>query len=637
LSRQSAVKIEEDLYILGLTSVRIDSEMKDTLLDLLRLAWKASEETGMLFRVNLVLTRGRQIETITIGSDCVLSYPENIFGTDMLLCSECNHYIGLFKQISAKFDSSQAHVHTVHFANHLNSCSFRQASVRIRVEIDKSNLAKVVVPESLSTLVRVSIWFQFASLRQKLREMTISDFCRLFAEDFKLWAFAVYDLKELDRCNLLGFSMIPLADMAHTLAGLSPKSVRDRLERLSTDKEGLQHELVAKTGVVPLSTFMSSEDVQSVTRILDCIGHIAAYSLLAQLADQVCFDKGLTYFQLNLPTGPVKVAMKFFTTDDGVLVEIGKDEVRLGLLAIAKLIRNTCEKFAESLGSAVFMSLRKTSIHDLIRQRAYGSIADFLREPETLLNYYANLKEQMLLNRLDQVEEIFDRLWSTATQTSRDLFGMLDTMHKEIEAAAMLIFGTLAFQAYMFASRAITTTQLFRLLFAFSAGLTFFVLFADFRIDGIEENAALVMENLKTIEKQVTSRTGLEASPEWKQLPEMSYKSLGSRMDVIETLLWCFLTVNGAALAYFSYRLFASGINWAIGAFTNPILFVLFVACFLYVRRGQKGIKKLKTRTRIGAFFLAASIMIMLCNAVYSICCHSREIMEFLVSFGRCP
>jgi hypothetical protein len=637
LVERSIVVVDEDFQYLHVSLVKNDEDGTRLFGSLLECVWNTSREGALSFTVVFSLTRQGQEETIRIDRDGFPSYAIRPFGDDLFACPDCGHYVSLFKEISARSELNRAYSHARDFLRHLRSCPVRLASVKAVLEIDKNTFVAHLLPRATEAPFKLSIWFRFAELRANLNRMALVDFYRMFAERFdKLCEFAVYDLEHRHRCELMGVGLVPLRDVESTFR--SPAEVMARLQKLTKHKDGLKRTAALSTAVIPPTMFMRINNSEVGTKIFECLGRHAIFSLLGLLADEIRLDKDSIDFRVSIPTGPIDTVVKLSATDGYVVISDSSGaEVGVEASRVADLVQSTCTKLTESFDSEALASLRKKSVHDLVREHKYRDLTGFLGEPGVMFEYYVHLKEQLLVQRLEELGQIFERLWATGAQTSRDLLGILEGMHREVETASMLVFGTLAFQAYLFASRAITTAQLFGLLYVFGAGLAFFVMFTQFRISGIAESADLVIRNLRSVEKQVVTRTGLEISSEWKQAPEESYVSLGARIGTVETLLWAFLAANNIALMYLSYRLFASGvltsaIRVLVGAFGNLVFFILFLGCLLYFRRDRQGLNRLRAGTSAGTLFLVASVLILLVNALLSVYCHVEQIRQFFAS-----
>lgn len=599
----------------------------------LKTTWEASTSEGLSFHIESILSRGEKKETIELDNDGTMLRPKKVFGEDWFQCSECERFPAVFHEMASKNELSHAHIHATDLIMHLSSCPIRKADVRVKVEFDKEQLIEGFLQSDMASLVRPSIWFRFANLCEQMRRLGIPEFHQIFVERVdKVWMFFVNDLEAARQCNLLGIDVMPVQN-SDSLS-VSRDSLATRVRRLSNDLEGLRRGVLGATHVIP-PTFFAKVDKDQENKITLCCGHIVAYSFLCVLADKISFDKDHVILELTLPTGLFKARMHFSCSNEEVVVQENGVTTALPASAVADLVENVCTKFSESFTSNALNTLRKTCIRDLLHQGKYATLSHFFKEPARLLDYYIFLKEQLLTKRLEEIDALLDKMWTTATQTSRDLLEMLESMHKEIEAASMLVFGTLGFEAYLYASRAITTEQLFTLLLVFGMGLVFFILFLDFRMCGISDGANLVIDNLGTVERQVTSVTGLGISSDWKNLPEASFKNLSSRIDTIETMYWAFLTANNIALGYVFYRLFHIGVYWLLGVFSGLALFLLFVGVFVYERRAKQGLSKFKGRTRSGGFFLATSIGSLAGVAAYCILSYLVDIAAVLASVTR--
>jgi hypothetical protein len=598
-----------------------------------KVAWEASANDDVWFHIDITLTRGTDREVIEIDNDGTLRHPTRVFGTGWSECSECERFSAAFREISSKNELYRAHSNLMDFIAHLSSCSIRNNDVHAKIEFEKNKFTEGFLQSDGASLVKPSIWLHFTNLCKQLRRLTILDFHQTFFERIdRVWIFFVHDLGEDERLELLGISILPLE--CSGLQWMSRQSLTARIERLSNDAEGMRRQIVATVHVLPPTFFVGLNGGQA-SRITACCGHAIAYSFLCTMADELSFEKEYAVFGLTFAGKTLTSRMKFSQSNEEISIEEDGIPTVFSISDITKLLDTVCARFSESLSSQALGTLRKTCVRDLVHEGKFSTFTDLLKDAGRLLDYYSYLKEQLLTKRLEEVDAILDRLWATATQTSKDILDMLESLHKEVETASMLVFGTLGFEAYLFASQAITTGQIFTLLLVFGLGLIFFVLFMDFRICGISEAASLAIDNLESIEKQVTSATGLGISTDWKRLPEISFKNLNSRIDTVETAYWAFLTLNNLALIYVLHGLFASGIYWPLGVFLGPSLFFLFLGALVYERRAKQGVSKLTGRTRIGGFFLITSLASLAVIAGYCILFYRVEITAFLSSFAK--
>ncbi len=375
------------------------------------------------------------------------------------------------------------------------------------------------------------------------------------------------------------------------------------------------------TGIIP-PTFFASVDKDRGDSVTLCCGHIVAYSILCVLADGISFDKDHIVLQVTLPTGLFKAReCDSSSSNEEIFVEENGTSIKLPVSAVVDLLTSVYPR--DSRNRSHLKHLTRYAKHASAISSSKENTLPYRiisKEPQKLLGLLRVSKRTASNKTIGRDKDaMLGKLWTTATQTGKDLSGNAGINHKEIEAASMLVFGTLGFEAYLYASQAITTRQVFTLLLVFGMGLVFFILFLDFRICGISDSANLVIDNLGSVERQVTSVTGLGISSDWKNLPEANFKNLNSRIDTVESMYWAFLTTNNVVLGYVFYRLFAIGVYWPLGVFSGTALFLLFLGVFVYERRAKQGLSKFRGRTRTGGFFLATSIGSLAVVAAYCI------------------